>query len=227
MTLNSEQTLGKALTLSSWIPVCSACRPCGWNKRRIDHFCRESVNFENTPPSLPPVLPLMTHANPHLRGEERKETSLILWKVSLLFSTLLAYSTILHTAATLFFVLVFSPITSDQTLKTPPNVQPRNPSPMITFGNKLQDMLTTVADSARPHRNASTFVFEINSKGALINLNCWQHNTGQTGQTSYNISQLETHFMHFSLLGLSLCATFKKKRVMKLEEGGKEGICFA
>lgn len=35
--------------------------------------------------------------------------------------------------------------------------------------------------------------FEINFKAMLINLECLQHNAGQTGQTSYNTSQLETH----------------------------------
>lgn len=30
----------------------------------------------------------------------------------------------------------------------------------------------------------------------LINLNCSQHNAGQTGQTSYNISQLEAQKLY-------------------------------
>lgn len=36
--------------------------------------------------------------------------------------------------------------------ETSPDVHPRNLSLMITFGNKLQDMLTTVASSIYPHR---------------------------------------------------------------------------
>lgn len=90
--------------------------------------------------------------------KKEKEMSLILWKVALLSSTL--ENTIgMHatTPGTVFCANLF-PISyqSPKRLRIccPENnvVLPWNMSLMITFGNKLQDMLTTVADSIYPHQ---------------------------------------------------------------------------
>lgn len=112
--------------------------------------------------SLPSFcLPPMRHKHSDLHGlqkKKEKEMSLILWKVALLSSTL--ENTIgMHatTPGTLFCANLF-PISyqSPKRLRIccPENnvVLPWNMSLMITFGNKLQDMLTTVADSIYPHQ---------------------------------------------------------------------------
>lgn len=92
------------------------------------------------------------------KGGEKKYTSLILWKVAFLSSTLENTIGMHATTPGTVFCSHFLPI-SYQSAGRPRICCPENnvvlswnTSLMITFGNKLQDMLTTVADSIYPHQ---------------------------------------------------------------------------